>query len=130
MSKLVASYKQHNVTNVPLFNFDGDDTGGRPETDDVLTRFICDLPNAEKACKAYKNDTVVNGADLSSQSNVSLKSFAQHDRIAKVAHKRGMLGDYNLEAFNCSSAVSAIQDCVENQLGLKYTDLIPLTCVN
>ena len=132
-SDLIASYEKHSFTNITVFNFhgdsDSDSDSGRPKNgDDLIVRFICDLPNAEEACKAYKNDSVVNGMDPAARSRPSHKAYAQYDRIAKAAHSKGMLCNYNLTALDRKSAASAIQDRVERQLGLKYTDL-PLTCL-
>ena len=128
-SDLIASYEKHNFTNITVFNFHGDSAGPRKNGDDLIVRFICDLPNAEEACKAYKNDSIVNGMDPAARSRPSHKAYAQYDRIAKAAHSKGMLCNYNLTALDRKSAASAIQDRVERQLGLKYIDL-PQTCLD
>ena len=133
-SNLIASYEKNNFTNITVFNFhgdsDSDSDSGRPKNgDDLIVRFICDLPNAEEACKAYKNDSIVNGMDPAARSRPSHKAYAQYDRIAKAAHSKGMLCNYNLTALDRKSAASAIQDRVERQLGLKYIDL-PQTCLD
>ena len=124
-SALVAAYEEHSF-NVSIFDFHGRGDG-KGQGDDLVTRFLCDLPCAEAACNAYKNDLATKGKDAASRP--SLKARPQYDIIAKEAYERGLLGKYDLlrSKNTRKAAVRAIEDYVVNKLGIKYTEL-PLLC--
>jgi hypothetical protein len=123
-SNLIASFEQHSF-NVTVVNFHGDSESG----DDLVTRFLCGLPHANATCEAYKNDAALRGKDAAAVSRVSLKSYAQYDRITKAAQRKGMFSTYNLQELNRYNVTLAIQDRVEMHLGMTFTDL-PQVCLN
>ena len=124
-SKVVDAYKDHSF-NVSIFDFHGRGDG-KEQGDDLVTRFLCNLPCAEAACNAHKNDIATSGKDATSRP--SLKARHQYDTIAKEAYDRGLLGKYDLSrrGTDRKAAVRAIEDYVVNKLGIKFNEL-PFIC--
>ena len=121
-NKLVAAFEEHSF-NVTIFDFHG----GEKDKDDLITRFLCNLPCADATCNAYKNDLATSGRDPSTKSRISLKTYSQFDRIAKAAYEKGLLGKYDLRRkVTRLKTVRAIEDHI-NRMGIKYTDF-PFVC--
>jgi len=118
-------YEEHSF-NVSIFEFHGRGDG-KEQGDDLVTRFLCNLPCAEAACNAHKIDIATSGKDAVSRP--SLKTRSQYDKIAEEAYERGLLGKYDLRRRDSTrkAAVRAIEDRVVNKLGIKFTEL-PLVC--
>ena len=139
LGRLIDAYERHSF-NVTIFNFHGDDDDSdsdSEEKEDMVTRFLCQLPRAAATCEAYKND-LKNDNDANnnrssgnsnSRSRSSMKSYSQYDRIAKTAYNNmELFKQFNMTDINRLEVVQAIEYRM-NTLGMKsYTDL-PLDCV-
>jgi len=123
LTDLIASFEQHSF-NVSVFNYHEDSKS----SDDLVTRFLCNLPHADATCEAYKTDTKSKGKDAAAVSRVSSKGYVHYDRIAKAASVKGMFQNYNPMLVKRYSVVQAIKYRVENDLGKTYTDL-PQICL-
>jgi len=128
LGRLIDAYERHSF-NVTIFNFHGDDDSD--EEEDVVTRFLCQLPRAAATCEAYKNDLkndANNNRSSGNRSRSSMKSYSQYDRIAKTAYNMKLFKQFNMTDINRLEVVQAIEYRM-NSLGMKsYTDL-PLDCV-
>lgn len=127
-SKLIDAFEKHSY-NVTVFDFHGNtdvhDRQNDKKVDDLVTRFICHLPNATAACNSY-----VEGLQLSAGEDVgtpvsrrNMKDYDEYDRIAKAAYDHGFVP----KGLRRSVVVNAIQDHVEKTMGLQFVDL-PLQC--
>jgi hypothetical protein len=103
---LVRAYSKH-FDDVKVFDFHG--------KGDLVTRFICDLPNSHAACEAYKVDST-NAAEEEKKGNTgegmgashsrpSRTSYAQADRIAVAAYKAGLISNQLFDRLDVANAV-------------------------
>jgi len=122
-SGIIASFEKH-LYNVTILNFHvdkSDDKNKKEESNDLVTRFICSLPDAAATCNAYKEELSANDGKTT-VSYASLTDYAEHDRIAKEAYTRGLIS----REVSRFTAVDAIESRLQS-MGKRYTDL-PLNC--
>ena len=103
-----------------LFDFHGDSRLSINETGDLVTRFMCNLPDSDTLCSALKHKTKGNPP----VARQSMKVYAQYDRIAMSAYKRGLLPN----GLGRLRVTQAIQNRLEKK-GWKLSDL-PRECLN
>jgi len=110
-------FKQH-LYNVTLFDFHGDSRISSNETGDLVTRFMCNLPGSNTLCSKLKHKA---NPPVARQ---SMKVYAQCDRIAMSAYKRGLLPN----GLGRLRVTQAIQNRLEKK-GWKLRDL-PRECLD
>ena len=109
LGRLIDAYERHSF-NVTIFNFHGDDDSD--EEEDMVTRFLCQLPRAAATCEAYKNDLkndANNNRSSGNRSRSSMKSYSQYDRIAKTAYNMKLFKQFNMTDINRLEVVQAIE---------------------
>lgn len=95
---LVDSFQQHSY-NVTIFNFHdytmeintNEKEKKEEASEDLVTRFICGLPNARELCEAYKKDEQDNDPGKDKPHRKSQSEYIQYDRIGKIAFDQGLI---------------------------------------